>query len=996
MLALFLTGTTARAQAPRPAELPDGLPRYDLRIELDPAQRVAKVQQTVLFTNKTSQPVSSMVFNAHARYTVPSSDIGLFAKTLEYLRVAPHEALHTGEAPLHIRGATSGKPTPVSLAVHPYCNDATAIEVDLPAPLAPGDAIEVTLDFEFRIPNKKGRWGQWEGMTMLAQWLPTVAVHDEKGWRPTPFIPWHQPFCNEAGIYSGTIILPATQKLACPCPIRATRDVENGFVELTLEPTCLRDFSLACSARYSVIEQKVGRVTIRCLHLPEHAGTATLLVDTVCQAMPIYEQWLGPYPYSEYTIAETAFGWNGNECGAMVMIDERMMHMPHLARAYPTYLIQHELCHQWFYNIVGTDGYGETWMDEGFATYLSHRLADRVQGKNNQLLDFPLGLRWLPTIHREDFRYVGMIGARKRGDIFPTVQPMEKFKHLPNLLSTTYDRGGKLVGMIEERMGEAAFLDFLRIIVAKYRFRILRVDDLKAELEAYTGRSWDEFFRHYVRGSGMCDWAIDDVKLESCSNPSVRVRRGTKGPVQAEIRLKLCGGVEEPTVLGIRFGEGKQWDLRIPIRPELPVSEIEDIHAKVETFREGTGTIVRIRVALPCQPTQIEVDPDNMLLDENPINNRWKPEPRIRITPLYTQLEEVDVTNPHQRWSILAGPWFAGATYADPWYTRSTLAGVRLGMFRTQDFAGGVYYAYRSNDRNLVAGADAVLDHFPFPRTQVGFNAEKAVGNLSAGNYPLMSRGAVFARYVINYGSSLYLPPFEHVEVFADTQENPIPEPKAFIPGTDAFNERTGFGIHYHKYMLTPYWDPEGGAALDVTYKYGPPIVGHQQDFQQMFGQFSTVKSMPVPEQWQGRFAGYLRETRLAFRLAGGAALPDNGLFFSLGGGDYFRGYDTRARLGSAFWLGSVEWRLPVAKNLEWDYVDRIIGVRHIYLVPFYDVGDTYVNSRTQGAAHAVGLGLRVDVAWFGIVERSMLRFDLAQALDDSPLQFWFGVSHPF
>jgi hypothetical protein len=998
VFALFLTGTAARGEAPRPVQLPPGLPRYDLRIQLDPANRIAHVNQAVLFTNKSSQPVSSIVFNAHARYTVPPGDIGLVAKTLEYLRVAPSEGLPSGsEAPLQIREATSGKPTPVKLPVHPFANDATAIEVDLPAPLAPGETVEVVLTFDFHIPNKKGRWGQWEGMTMLAQWLPTVAVHDERGWHPTPFIPWHQPFCNEAGIYTGTIVIPADQKLACPCPIAGRRETENGCVELTLEPTCLRDFSLACSARYGVVEAKVGRVTIRCLHLPEHAGTAGTLVETVSQALPIYEQWLGAYPYSEYTIAETAFGWNGNECGAMVMIDERMMHMPKLARAYPVYLIQHEFCHQWFYNMVGTDGYAETWMDEGFATYLSHRLADRVNGKNNKLLDFPLALSWLPTIHREDFRYVGMIGARKRGDVFPTVQPMEKFGHLPNLLSTTYDRGGKLVGMIEERMGEAAFLDFLRLIVAKYRFRILRVDDLKAELEAYTGRSWDEFFRHYVRGSGMCDWAVDDVKIEGRSHPVVRkLRLGTKEPVQAEIRLKLCGGVEEPTVLGIRYGDGKQWDLRIPIRPELSVCDIEDLQAKIETFREGGETIVRVRVTLPCDPSQIEVDPDNMLLDENPLNNRWKAETRFRISPVYTQLEEVDVVNPHDRWSVLAGPWFAGATYADPWYTRSTLAGFRLGAFRTQQFAGGIYYAYRSNDRNVVLGADAVLDHFPLPRTQIGFNFEKAVDNLSPGNYPRMSRGAIFARYVISYGSSLYLPPFEHVEIFADAQENPLPQPKEFIPGTDAFNQRSGYGIHWHKYLLTPYWDPEGGAALDVTYKYGPPIVGHQDNFQQVFGQFSTVKSMPVPDAWQGRIGAYLRETRWAFRFGGGAALPDDGLFYSLGGGEYFRGYDTRARLGSSFWIGSVEWRMPIAKNLEWDYVDRILGVRHIYVAPFYDVGDTYIHSQSQGVAHAVGVGLRVDLAWFGLIERSMLRFDLAKSLDDSPVQFWFGVSHPF
>ena len=70
----------------------------------------------------------------------------------------------------------------------------------------------------------------------------------------------------------------------------------------------------------------------------------------------------------------------------------------------------------------------------------------------------------------------------------------------------TYDRGSQIVGMIEERLGEAAFLDFMRSVYEKYDFRILHVADFQRELEEYTGRSWDEFFQHWLYGTGMTDW----------------------------------------------------------------------------------------------------------------------------------------------------------------------------------------------------------------------------------------------------------------------------------------------------------------------------------------------------------------------------------------------------------------------------------------------------------------------------------------------------------
>jgi hypothetical protein len=47
--------------------------------------------------------------------------------------------------------------------------------------------------------------------------------------------------------------------------------------------------------------------------------------------------------------------------------------------------------------------------------------------------------------------------------------------------------------------------------------------------------------------------------------------------------------------------------------------------------------------------------------------------------------------------------------------------------------------------------------------------------------------------------------------------------------------------------------------------------------------------------------------------------------------------------------------------------------------------------------AHAVGLGLRVDVAWLALIERTTFRFDVAKTVNSSaPVQFWFGITHPF
>lgn len=1029
-LLMLLTGSPLAAQEME--EIGDGLPVYEVQLKVDPATRGIQGKMLVTWTNTTLNQTSDIVFNAHARYTIPDGDIGLLAKTVEILRLAPSESLSFDGPALEVRrvqqltppydphAKDKDKKKPALLVSRGDSHaivrkdrnftyapeNPTALIVSLPTPVLPGDRVTLELDVEYKLAPKKGRWGQWGGVTVLAQGLPTVAVYDDKGWQPAPFIPWHQPFHNEAGYYLTRITLPADQKLACSAVVPKIIDHKDGWVTHECAPILSRDFSFMCSARYQEHRGEADGVAIRVLALPEHEHYGKLLVKYVSESLPVYNRWFGKYPYPQFTVAEAYFGWNGNECGGLVMIDSRMMGMPKMAHAYLDSLVSHELCHQWFYNVVGTNGYAETWMDEGVVTYFTHRLMDQKYGKENNLLEYPKGLGWLPNIRREDFRSFGYLAAAKRGDAMPTVQDMPDYKHLMNLSAMTYDRGSKVVGLIEQRLGPDGMLDFMRCIYRKYQFRILRVADFKRELEEYTREPWDEFFQHWVYGKGQCDWKLEDVDFHRDCRPLLellhRSKRGQE-PVRMTVYLKQQGEFNENTVLGIRLAGDDGFSVRIPIIPSAPVMHLEELGATVHCsplpLKEGcVGCRVRVELTLPCRPRQITVDPDRVLLDECPDNNAWKREIRLRVAPLYTQLEEADVTNPHDRPSVIFGPWIYGSAYADPWFAKSPLVGFKAGVYRTQEFSGGAFVAYRTNDRNFVFGAEAMVDHFPFPETQVGVFFERQLATFE-GDDPENSRGVIYGRHILTRGSSLYLPPFEYWEGFAAYQNRSLPNPRNTVPGADPFNERASVGLHYHKYFLTPYWDPEGGAALDMTYQLGVPAFGTQQCFHQVFGQVSWVKSTPRME-WlgDGPLQNWVRDTRWAFRLAGAGAVPFKGQFFTQGGADYFRGFDLSERQGSVVWVGSVEWRIPVFKDACIDICDNVAGVQGLYVAPFYDVGDTMVNERTLGpVAHAFGVGLRMDVMWLGLIERTMFRLDVAKTINaDTPWQVWFGVMHPF
>src|SRR5262245_64051892 len=111
-------------------------------------------------------------------------------------------------------------------------------------------------------------------------------------------------------------------------------------------------------------------------------------------------------------------------------------------------------------------------------------------------------------------------------------------------------------------------------------------------------------------------------------------------------------------------------------------------------------------------------------------------------------------------WNFLVWPWFYATATPDPWFQRSSYAGVRLGAIRTQEFAGGLYAAVRGDYRDVVIGADGLIDHWPWPKTQVGFNIERRVaGPWDSNGEETALRAMLFGRYVIHYSSSLYLHP---------------------------------------------------------------------------------------------------------------------------------------------------------------------------------------------------------------------------------------------
>ncbi len=1048
-LVAFAAFSSARSEAAEHVKT-DHLPHYDLNVTLDQVGHRAHIREKITWTNSTKKPLEQLVLNFYPHYRVPAGDYLFLAKTLELLRMDPSQAIDRGGRHGVIGEArllgTGGKLLDQPALLHyEFDNDnPTTLRFPLPKALAPGESIAVEIGFCLHLPNKQGRWGYWEGVTFITNALPLLAVCDDSGWHPTPFVPWAQPWFNEAGVFTAKFDMPQDEVLACPATVKSEAKLPNGRKLIETEPFLGRDFSFLCSPRYKEFKSEVklpdGRMLpLRVMAFAEHEHYATEMLKIVADAIPVFSDWFGPFPHSQFTIAESYFGWNGNECSGLVMIDERIFGMPHLGRNYVEYLVSHETCHQWWYDYVGTNGYSEPFVDEGAAVHFTHKMLDQRHGKNSTLFKWPKAMEWMPNVHREDYRFGSMYTAIRNDQMHPAAQDLPNYRSVYGLFTGAYDRGSKVYGMIEDRLGEAAFFDFIRMIVAKYGWKILRAADLKRELEDYTGRDWTEFFDRWVYGKGLTDWELKSVKIEKQDSIFAQIGVAWRGhlgvlgstrPYQfgrmdATITLRQKREITEATVLGVRFKGDQGFPIRIPIDPaagtthvKLPFSissvpmPAEEVYAKIDPQPDGT---ILVTFSTQREIEQVAIDPDSILLDTNPGNNVWKSEPKVRFTPLYTTLDETDLTSAQDRWNFTAGPWMWGTAYSDPWYTRSTLIGLRAGANRPQQFQGGGYAAYRTDYRDLVFGVDG---RWLWKMQESGFNYERRIGGPFGGQEGAggPQRAAVYHRWILQQSASMYLSPMMYHETFASYQDNFLPFARTTVPGAVRWDNAWNWGWHFRANFYTPYWDPECGIWFDAQASVGqvrlpgsvdpgsaavpaapgsaavPAASSNWTDAGQFRTELAAVHKLP---DWTGP----LQHARLAARLVGMGALPDRGQFYALGGGTLFRGYDLAQRQGSSLWVGNLELRVPIVRNVEWDALDHTIGARNAWLAAFYDVGDVYANGREVGGrvAHALGAGVRVDVAIFSFIERATFRFDVAKTINDStPFQFWFGMQHAF
>jgi len=186
-----------------------------------------------------------------------------------------------------------------------------------------------------------------------------------------------------------------------------------------------------------------------------------------------------PYPWDKYDqVAVPGFIWGGMENTSLVTLREHRMVIPTrswvIDRPEISGLIAHELAHQWFGNLVTLTTWDDTWLNEGFATWLGHHSEQATAGNDGPLVD-RTGETFVDYLKAED-------GPRSHPLLAKGAAAEEIFD------SISYTKGARVLEMLETWLGREAFLAGLRAYLGQYAYQNATSEDFFTAMGKATRR----------------------------------------------------------------------------------------------------------------------------------------------------------------------------------------------------------------------------------------------------------------------------------------------------------------------------------------------------------------------------------------------------------------------------------------------------------------------------------------------------------------------------
>jgi Peptidase family M1 domain len=583
---------------------------YWITVRVSPMDSLLQGDETVIYHNASPDALRQVVFRLYQNLMGP-----------EAARESPR-AWHTDGMVIDAL-QVDGRDVPVpsnDVGQRPDSTWAevrgTLMTVPLPLPLATGDSARFRIRWHFTIPPLGAPRMRMEDAStaQIAQWYPQIAVYDDvHGWDMQQYTGTGEFYCDY-GHFRYSVTLPAGYVVAGTGtlqdvdsvltsaeqaalararpdsivhvltaadfgPGHATRGAVGTLLTWRFDADSVRDVAFAFSDHYlwdatrAVVDSVHG--TTAAVNVLYRIGRG-LYPDVAAisrSALETHSSRMVPYPYPQLTVSEGGSG--GMEYPMIVFVGAYtdLYRMDEVTA--------HEIGHEWFPMMVGSNETRYGWQDEGLNTFDTFFATDAFMPDSMR----GYGLReaqrgYLDFIRDNDEDLIMMSPANSFGVVDAGYSP------------EAYDKPSSTLWVLRSILGDQLFTRAYRTYIRRWAYKHPTPWDFFWTFNDVTGRDLDAFWQPWFFTRKRLDQAITGVEQQN-------------GHVL--VTVKNLGGLYAPVDVTARLADGSTVHWREPMT----------------SWYTGRDT-VRTSAAVNGQVVEVTLDAAGDFPDVDRGNNVWK------------------------------------------------------------------------------------------------------------------------------------------------------------------------------------------------------------------------------------------------------------------------------------------------------------------------------------------------------------------------------------
>ncbi|MEO6830913.1 MAG: M1 family metallopeptidase [Chitinophagaceae bacterium] len=536
---------------------------YTIKASMDETANRIDGKEDLTYTNNSPDTLNEIYFHLYQN----AFNKGSYLHNLEIEKgqkplLGQHEA--AGEGTIVSDLLVDGQTVKLSL-------DNTVLQVKLAQALVPGQKILISMNFKTWYDNGSTRrrmamYDAWGYMHYNGcQWYPKLCVYDRKfGWDTYQHL--NKEFYGDFGTFDVSLdfpknyVLEATgvltnRETVLPADLRAKLDIHN-FVKKPWDeaPSIItpyvkgerkawvyhaegvHDFAFTADPSYRIADTTWNGIECVAICQESHASGWQTAANYVAKVIQTFSEDIGPYSYPKMVAADARDGMEY----PMLTLDggsEPGFHS----------LLVHEIGHNWFYGMVGSNETYRAALDEGFTQFLTSWGLRKIDGDTLQ----PAKLK--PAFLNR-FTEPSLVMDRHVLNSY-TVDALHKTDMPLNTHSndfhdalgheggyrSVYFKTASMLYNLQYVLGDSLFQQAFRHYFLQWRFAHPYFSDFRASIIQFTHVDLNWFFDEWLETTKSIDYSIDNVKRVKSVPKTWDVSFSREGKSQMPIDFTVTG-----------------------------------------------------------------------------------------------------------------------------------------------------------------------------------------------------------------------------------------------------------------------------------------------------------------------------------------------------------------------------------------------------------------------------------------------------------------------